>query len=449
MTRGQHAQVEARLKQQLSADPRNGSLWFRLGVARAQLKETDPAIEAFQRAVALQTQTELAYFNLGLLYLEKNDGAKAVEAYKRGLALDPSNLPANQNLAFLLVQRGEFRDAIAPLERLKESSPTDVSARIGLAEAYLRAGLNEKGATEIDEILGSHLVTQPQGLALAKQLAAQRHPDLASRVLQSLTVDWPESANAHGELGLLLSEEGQFKNAAKELSRAVQLAPESERYSVGYGEALVNSEQFPTALQFLPDAEKKFPNQPDFQFQLAIAELGAQRFSDAISTLEVITAQTPSSGRAQFLLGGAYELEGKLQIAEEHYRKSIELDPREPSSCRVLGALLQKEGPEHLIESIQVLRKALILDPANVEAKIDLSRGLERQGDLDQAAVLLEQAVASEPTLLRAHSALAEVYARQHKMAEAEHEQSIAATLEGEKITNERNVWDPHSNEPR
>jgi tetratricopeptide (TPR) repeat protein len=248
MTRGQHAQVEARLKQQLSADPRNGSLWFRLGVARAQLKETDPAIEAFQRAVALQTQTELAYFNLGLLYLEKNDGAKAVEAYKRGLALDPSNLPANQNLAFLLVQRGEFRDAIAPLERLKESSPTDVSARIGLAEAYLRAGLNEKGATEIDEILGSHLVTQPQGLALAKQLAAKRHPDLALRVLQSLTVDWPESANAHGELGLLLSEEGQFKNAAKELSRAVQLAPESERYSVGYGEALVNSISQPTRL---------------------------------------------------------------------------------------------------------------------------------------------------------------------------------------------------------
>ena len=98
MTAGQYARAESELLRKLGTDPRNGSLWFLLGVARAQLKETDPAIEAFQKALPLSAEKAPTYFNLGLLYMEKNDPGKAVDAYDRGLALDSFNVPANQNL---------------------------------------------------------------------------------------------------------------------------------------------------------------------------------------------------------------------------------------------------------------------------------------------------------------------------------------------------------------
>jgi len=445
MTTGQYSRAESELLRQLRTDPNNGSLWFLLGVARAQLKETDPAIEAFQKALRLSAEQAPIYFNLGLLYMEKNDPAKAVEAYSRGLALDPSNVPANQNFAILLMQQGKFPEAIPPLERLKESSPGDVSARASLIEAYLKAGLNGKGENEIDELLSSHVVTLPQGLALARLLAAHQEYDLAQRVFESLTSTWPNSAEAHGELGLLLSDKEQFKEAAKELRQAVQLDPDSEKYSLAYGEALLSSEQYPVALPFLLDAEKEFPNQLNFQYQLAVTDIGLQRFPEAISVLETLASKKPASGKVRFLMGGAYELEGELQKAEEHYRNAIQLAPQEPNSYRALGALLQKQGPEHLAESIQLLRKALALDPTDVESRIVLARCLERQGKLDEAAALLEQAVASEPTLRRAHTALAEVYRRQQKLAQAEQEQSIAAKLEDQKITKDWDIWGPHS----
>jgi tetratricopeptide (TPR) repeat protein len=309
----------------------------------------------------------------------------------------------------------------------------------------LKAGLKDKGENEIDELLNSHLVTLPKGLALAKLLAAHQEVDLAQRIFESLRSTWPNSAETYGEFGLLLSEKEQFKEAAKELRQAIQLDPDSEKYSLGYGEALLSSEQYPVALPFLQDAEKKFPNQLNFQYQLAVTDIGLQRFPEAISVLETLASKRPASGKVQFLMGGAYELEGELQKGEEHYRNAMQLAPQEPNSYRALGSLLQKQGPEHLAESIELLRKALALDPTDVESKIVLARSLEKQGKLDEAEGLLEQAVASAPVLRRAHTALAELYRRQQKLAQAEQEQSMAAKLEDEKITKEWNIWGPKS----
>jgi tetratricopeptide (TPR) repeat protein len=434
----QSSRAEAELLRALKESPQDGSLWFSLGVSRAQLKKIDPAIEAFEKALPLYAEPAAVYFNLGLLYMEKNDLTKAEDAYRRGLVLAPSHAAANQNYALLLMQREDFRDALIPLERLREIRPGDVSTRATLVEAYLKAGLKSKGENEMDDLMNSHLATLPDGLALAKLLLSDREADAARRVLEYLRGSWPTSAAAHGELGLLLSGNAEYSAAAEELKQAVQLDPDSVRFSQGLGEALIGSGQYPAALQFLLAARKKFVNQPNFQYQLAVTDVCLQRFPEAISVLENLARERPNSGKVQFLLGGSYELDGELQKAEDHYRSAIQLAPQEPTYYRVLGSLLQKQGPEHLAESIQLLRKALVLDPTDGESKIVLARCLEKQGVLDEAAALLEQAVASNPASRRAHSALAELYRRQNKLAQAEQEQSIAAKLEDQKMKD----WD-------
>ncbi|HVN92501.1 MAG TPA: tetratricopeptide repeat protein [Terracidiphilus sp.] len=442
---GQYSRAEAELQSALKADPQNGSLWFLLGVTRAQLKKTDPAIEAFEKALPLAPEKAPVYFDLGLLYMEKNDLAKAKEAYDHGLALDPSNVPANQNYAYLLIQQGAFQEATVPLKRLEAMTPGDIPSRASLVEAYFKAGMKDQGEGEVDELLKSHLFTLPQGLALAKLLLANGETDSARQVLESLTSSWPASAEAHGELGVLLNQADKSKEAATELWQALKLEPNSERYSLEYGEALIDSQQYLVALQFLQGVQSKFADQPYFGYQLALTDICLQRFPEAISVLESLAREGADSGKVQFLLGGAYELSGELQKGEEHYRNAIQLAPQEPAYYRVLASLLQKQGPEHLAESIELLSKALALDPTDVQSKIILARCLEKQGQLDEAASLLEQAVATDPASRRAHSALAELYRRQRKLAQAEQEQSIAAKLEDQKITKDWDIWGPKS----
>lgn len=448
MTTSQYARAEAQLSRQLKADPTNGSLWFLLGVARAQLKEVDPAIEAFQKAAALDPQKAPTWFDLGLLYMEKNESEKAEAAYAHGLALDPSNVSANQNEALLLMRREAFQEALTPLERLKQATPGDVAVRISLIEACVRAGLPDKGATELDELLSSHALTLPQGLTFGKDLAAHQQTDLAQRLFEWSATAWPDSPEAHGELGLLLLKRDKSSEAAKELRQAVQLKPDSVTYNLGLGEALNRSKQYLQAFQFLQAAQQRFPDQLRFQYELAFTDVCLQRFQDAIALLEDLARYKTDSSEVQFLLGGAYELSGELQKAEDHYRQAIHLAPQDAANYRVLASLLQEQGPERLDESIALLRKALALDPRDAQSKIVLARCLGKKGQLDEAATLLQQAVAIQPEWRRAHSALAEVYRRQHKLAEAEQEQSIAAKLEDEKITKDWDIWDPHATSP-
>jgi len=445
MKDGRYLRAEAQLLDALKSDPQNGSLWFSLGVTRVQLKKIDPAIEAFEKALPIYSEKAPVYFDLGLLYMEKNDLSKAEDAYARGLALDPSNVPANQNDALLLMHRGAFNDALVPLQRLRQAKPSDISTRATLIEAYLKAGLKDQAKIETDELLSSHIITLPQGLALARLLAAHRETNLCQSILQSLRSTWPASAEVHGELGLILNEREQFNDAAVELGRSLQIDPGSLKYSLSYVEALISSQQYSVALEFLQGAQKRFADQSSFQYQLALTDMCLQRFSEAVDVLEPLTQARPDSSKVQFLLGGAYELQGELQKAEDHYRIAIRLGPRESKYYRVLGSMLQKQGPDHLDESIQLLRKGLTLDPTDSETKIVLARCLEKRGELDDAAALLEQAVVSEPASRRAHSALAELYRRQEKLAQAEREQLIAASLEDQKITKEWTIWGAQS----
>jgi tetratricopeptide (TPR) repeat protein len=412
-------------------------------VSRSRLKKIDPAIEAFERALPLTPEPAPVYFNLGLLYMEKNDLGKAMEAYRRGLALDPSDVAANQNYALLLMQGGEFREAVIPLERLKKIRPADVSTRATLIEAYLKGGMKSEGENEIEELLDSHLATLPEGLALAKLLLADRETDAALRILEYLRSSWPTSAEAHGELGLLLIDRKRFGDAAEELGRAVELDPDSARYSSGLGEALVRSGRFLAALKFLLGVQKKFGDQPNFQFELALAYLSVLRYPEAVSVLEKLARERPDSSSVQFYLGGSYMLSGDLKRAEESYRRAIQLRPQEPTYYRELASLLQKRDPAHLAEAKYLLEKAVALDPTDAESKIVLASCLEKEGKREEAAALLEQAVGSNPDSRRAHTALARLYRRQGKLAQAQQEQSIAARLEDQKMKG-WSIWGPY-----
>lgn len=437
---GQFSRIEADLLRALKNNPQNGSLWFSLGVARAQAKRIDSAIEAFEKALPLTPEPAPVYFDLGVLYMQKNDGARAEAAYRSGLTLYPSNAPANQNYALLLMQRGEFREATIPLERLKGLQPSEVSTRATLIEAYLKAGLKKKGEDEIDTLMTSRLATLPQGLALARLLLHDKETDAARRVLESLRDAWPNSAETHGELGLALIDEDRFNDAANGLRQAVRLDAASLKYSRGLGEALISSRQYPEALEFLQSATRKFPNQPNLQYQLAFVDVCLQRFTEAVSILDDLERETPGSARVQFLLGGAYELQGELEKGEAAYRRAILRAPEEAAYYRVLASLLQRQGAARLDEAQQLAKKAVTLDPADGESKIVLARCLEKQGRLDEAATLLQQAVGSNPDSRHAHTALAEVYRRRQKLTQAEQEQAIAGRLEDKSIQ-EWTIW--------
>lgn len=439
---GRYSQAAQELSRALEAEPRNWSLWYYLGVTRVQLKETGPAAEAFEKARHLAPQEAPAYFGLGLLYMQSGEVDKALEAYRDGLARDANDMAANQNYALLLMGRRDYREAVEPLLRLKRMNGGDVSTRATLIEAYLKAGMRSEGRNEIGELLSAHHATVPEEVSLAKLLIADGEGEAAAEILRHVTATWPDDAEAHGELGLLFTQSGQYEAAVNELGRAVQLDLHSAKYSLGLGEALLRWRHDPVALQYLLAIRDRFGGLPIYKFQLGLAYFYLTRFPMAIEQFESLAREKPQSSRVQYFLGGSYQAMGELKKAEDCYRKAVALKPDEASYYTTLASLLKKENPADLAEPRRLLGKALALNPTDQEGNLQLASCFEREGKLPEAQALLEGVVSRNPGSRNAHAALAQVYYRQKRLDDAEQQKAIAAKLEADKLK-EISPWGP------
>ena len=439
---GRYSQAEEDLSRAVAADPTNWKLWNNLGVVRIQLGESESAIKAFERARRLAPQEAPPYFGLGFAYMKTGDYEKALEAYRGGLARDPNDVTANQNYAFLLTQNGDFRDVVEPLKRLKSLQPEDVSTRATLIEAYLKAGMKNEGEDEINQLLKAHIATMQEELSLAKLLLADGQGSPAVEVLRHTAATWPEAAEPHGDLGLLLTKGQQYEAAVSELGRAAQLDPNSAEYALGLGEALLRWRHDSVALQYLLAVQTKFGKLPLYEFELGLAYYYLTQYPPALKEFENVAQEQPKSSQVQYLLGGTYQALGELDKAEDCFRKAIALKPDEASYYLVLASLLKKVHPADLTEPVSLSEKALALSPDNEDVKLLLASCYQTQGKLAEAQALLEAVVTSDPDFRAAHVALAQVYFRQKRVEDAEKQESVAAKLE-ERKQSEISPWGP------
>jgi len=83
------------LGQALALEPNNAQVFKNIGVARIAQSRNAEALEAFQKAVALQPKDAQTWLYLGSLYESGlNKPAEALDAYRQAAALEPSNAEA-------------------------------------------------------------------------------------------------------------------------------------------------------------------------------------------------------------------------------------------------------------------------------------------------------------------------------------------------------------------
>ena len=120
---------------------------------------------------------------------------------------------------------------------------------------------------EINQLLSAHIATVKEELSLAELLLADGQDNAAAEVLRDAAATWPDTAEAHGDLGLLLMRRQQYEAAVSELGRAAQLDPSSAKYSLGLGEALLRWRHDTIALQYLVAVQDRFQQFPLYEFR--------------------------------------------------------------------------------------------------------------------------------------------------------------------------------------
>lgn len=108
---------------------------------------------------------------------------------------------------------------------------------------------------------------------------------------------------------------------------------------------------------------------------------------------------------------------GRLNDAEELYRKALDLVPTHGDALHLYGVLKAQSGDYTL--AADLVERALAAQPENADVWCNLGAIYRRAGNPDRATQMLSQAIQLDPKLADAHNNLGNVLHTQHRWHEA------------------------------
>jgi tetratricopeptide (TPR) repeat protein len=126
-------------------EPTTAMEWFERGCGLdAERPRLGEAIEAYQRAIALDPTLADAHCNLGTAYYNGGERELASAAYQGALRCDPGHREANFNLANLLEEAGRREAAIHHYKRTLAADPCFADAHLNLALLYEKLSVQRR-----------------------------------------------------------------------------------------------------------------------------------------------------------------------------------------------------------------------------------------------------------------------------------------------------------------
>jgi tetratricopeptide (TPR) repeat protein len=133
------------------------------------------------------------------------------------------------------------------------------------------------------------------------------------------------------------------------------------------------------------------------QSRLAELQIRRRKYGRARRHVAAALRHRPGSARYHYLMATAARAEdrGDLDRALEHYRRSLELDPRQVKCLVEFGLLAVRLGETE--EGLRRLREAVEQEPGNADAVAKLAKALRLAGKSDEARAALWAALLRNP----------------------------------------------------
>jgi len=440
--------------------------YFMLGRHLEDADKIDDAIAAHKKAIELEPKSAELRAELAALYARQDRGRDALQTAEAALQLDSSNREANRVLgsvyAALSEQRRPFRPgedpaqypakAIAALEKSRRESGFDINLELMLGRLYIKT-------REYDKAIGSlrRVVDDQPGYVEGAMLlsAAQEASGQLPEAIQTLegAVEYnPTSSRALVHLGELYDQQRHYQDAADAYARA-GAANARVDVTARRAAALINAGKAADARKILEDSvAKKTPPDAAVLYMLSQAQrqlkdldaatataerlkaaypedtraayLSAQLLQDRGRTAEAITAfqdlikRAPQDGALVYEYAGLLDKAGRLPDAERALRDLLSKDPLDANALNSLGYMLADHGLR-LDEAVDLVQRALKVDPGNPSFLDSLGWAYFQQGKIDLADAPLTQAAERLPASSTVQDHLGELRFKQQRFADA------------------------------
>lgn len=422
------AEMRAVLEKVGSKDFADGRL--KVGSFYLGIRDFDNAVRQYQEGAREDAARKGVYQRaLAEVLMVQHKQQEAVKILEALLKDNPNDDQAQAMRAALLVETGnpkEIQIAVNDLQAVVSRTPANAVLRFNLGRAQLALGQVDQARTQFEEaaklqkdyILPRLALAQlhylyrgdwGQSLQYANEvlqldprnltarlvrssaLAAVGNRDQARADLAETIKAYPNSREAHIQVGILDLAEKRYKEAEVTFSKLYQDNPDDLRALMALSETYALQEQYPKAIQLV---QKESANHPErLELRLALGNLAyrSQNYDLAIEHYLALVKSRPNAGDVYLRLGEVYRKKGDPKAAIDAFRKAKELRPNDPAPQLQLALLLDAEGQHE--QARPMYEQILKLQPDHPIALNNLAYMMAQDGqNLDEALKLAERA---------------------------------------------------------
>ena len=334
----------------------------------------DKAKVSYLNVVRLDPQNALAFERIGAMWLEGGSPLRAAAFLAKASELAPKNDQNRMRLAHCYVAVGQFADANKEALKVLEQTPDNGDAIVVLTEAVR--------SREDIQTAGEQLERYPKKddisfhLASANLLLNAGNVAAAENALrQALTVN-PNSSAAHMAMGDLYLLKKDQKRAGEEFKKAAELAPVRSMNRLKYAAFMSAAGDKEETRRISTEMTRQAPDYLPGWTLLAELAFKDKKYDEALSLLENVFSRDP-----EYIDG--HRLESQVMLAKGDTKKAVE----------ILERLDQTYPDTPLI-------------------KYELARAYLQNNNMNQAKVVLDQAISRNPNYADAILLLADINLR-------------------------------------
>jgi len=452
------------------ADPDDPELLYEVSGRLIAGRHFSRAAKVLEMAVSLPEPNGMVYVRLGFVYGQLGQGRRSLAAHQRAVELLPDFMPARRNLYLALIEAGQPDRAWSALEAAAAYPEADGLYLLNLAELFADYGRrypehHERARTSAVAMLdrSTPLVNGVVSLMIADNYFLMGEPDRAAQTylrflngdsgttmlrdsvrtklaeiylrredreraeeqLRTIVGENPGNPAAHYFLGAIASQDSRWEEAIHEYQRALELRPDFDPVRQDLALAQIGAQAWDEAMDTLNHLAERQGTNFVVAYLMGMICHEKQDYESAASLLEraAMMARDYDTNRMTasfcFQLGVTQERAGNIGRAAHWFEKTLELSPDHAEAMNYLGYMWAERG-EHLERARTLITRALELEPLNDAYLDSMGWVLYQQGDFEGARSFLQQAVAqSESPDATIWDHLGDVYAALNEMDKA------------------------------
>jgi tetratricopeptide (TPR) repeat protein len=347
------------------------------------------------------------------LYLQQKQTEAAFIELSRAVQLSPEMGKAHHDLANLYLQRREVSNALSELLLTIRYNPSDHEAYTTLGELLLRTRDLKKAKEIAGELTEKWPDDHVAKLILAEGMMASGSSTKARELVEQVVKEDSKNPRAFFDLAKLDLQNKQWDHAGKNLRLTWEFAPADLVAPLLLSRVLEARGDLPQAESVLKRLAEAHAEKVDPLYALAGFYIRQKKLGQAEQSFKQIQIVGRANPKDRSSLAIFYQATGRLEAAENEFRRILAEDPNDKASLRRSAEIkvrLNKPG-----EAKQIATDLLNKDPKDWEALLLLARLDVDDGKVDGALQELDRANAIHPQSPMLNFLIARCYLLQGK----------------------------------